>query len=400
MGRGEYFFEVTMAIYQLKNKKWKAEVWYQGNRLGSKTFSIKALAEKWERDFTKEHEARLFFGSSAKDYAYNEIYDFWLSNAATRKAPRSLIKDKQMHRDYIEPFIGNRKISEITAYHFSQISLKAFDNDLSKASVNKIVQLFKAVFNYAYMNDLIVRNPAKNIKQYRIDQKEMVYFSQEEMNQILSFTNKKYTGENRWIHVAYLTCFLCGCRIGEVLGLEWYKINFDRNIINISQQWDSVNQELIKTTKGKKDRVVPLPSLLKQELGALKNQAKGKFIFSHSGARPIDASNFRNRHWHKDLEKAGLEKKRIHDTRHSYASHFVMNGGSLYDLKAILGHSDFKTTEKYAHFSKEHLVRSKDIIQLNIGEADNIISTNKFSSKNDSRQIHANEQNKLVSNSF
>ncbi|QDK43205.1 hypothetical protein DOM21_17430 [Bacteriovorax stolpii] len=393
MGQREQLFEVTMAIYKLKSKKWKAEFWYKGQRLCSKTFSNKALADKWERDLDTEYENKSLTGSIAQDYTYNEIYEYWLSNAVPRKTSRSLVKDKQMYRDYIEPFIGRKKISEISAILLSQIPLKALNKGLSKSSANKIIQHFKAVFNEAYLNDLICRNPAKNIKQYKLEKKEMVYFSQEEMDQILTLTNLKYTGNQRWIHIVYLTCFSCGCRIGEVLGLEWHKINFERNIINISQQWDSVNHTLSNTTKGKKDRIVPLPTSLKIELGALKNFSQGSFIFSNSGERPIDASNFRNRHWSKDLEAAGISKKRIHDTRHTYASHFMMNGGNLYDLKAILGHADFKTTENYAHFSKEHLVRSKDIIQFNIQEPNNVIATDRFVSKNESRQIHASERN-------
>lgn len=89
--------------------------------------------------------------------------------------------------------------------------------------------------------------------------------------------------------------------------------------------------------------------LLKKELGAIRNNSKGSFIFSDIADRPIDPSNFRNRNWEKDLEEAGIRPMRIHDARHTYASLFVMNGGKLYDLKTVLGHADMKTTERYAH---------------------------------------------------
>lgn len=374
-----------MAIYQLKSKKWKAEVWYNQKRIGSKTLKTKAEAEKWKREKLFNHESAINISSSAKDYTYNEIYNYWLANAIPRKTKRSLIKDKQMHRDYISPIIGNNKISDINPTLLTNITLKALEKGLSKSSVNKIIQHFKAVFNEAFTNDLIIKNPSKNIKQFRLHQKEMSYISQQDMDNLISFINSKYVGDQRWIYVIYLTCFLCGCRIGEVLGLEWSHIDFKCDIIKISQMWDSVNHELVKTTKSKKDRFVPLPSILKKEFNELKSKNRGSFIFSHDGRRPIDASNFRNRHWNKDLKSAGIDKKRIHDTRHSYASHFVMNGGSLYDLKVILGHTDFKTTEKYAHFSKEHLARSRDLIKLNISFSDNLST----SCTNESEMDHA-----------
>lgn len=109
--------------------------------------------------------------------------------------------------------------------------------------------------------------------------------------------------------------------------------------------WCGVENKLVKTTKGRKDRVVPLNSLLKKELGSIRNQSKGSFVFSDADDRPIDPSNFRSRNWEKDLKKAGIRHMRIHDARHTYASLFMMNGGKLYDLKTVLGHADMKTTE-------------------------------------------------------
>lgn len=54
------------------------------------------------------------------------------------------------------------------------------------------------------------------------------------------------------------------------------------------------------------------------------------------------------------------------------------NSGSLYDLKAVLGHADIKTTERYAHLSSSHLLGVRDIIQPNIGQKAEVISVNAF----------------------
>ena len=76
MGRGEQLFEVTMAIYLIKKTgNWKAEIWHNQKRYASKTFSKKALAEKFERDTLLELEKQQISGTQAKDYTYNEIFD-------------------------------------------------------------------------------------------------------------------------------------------------------------------------------------------------------------------------------------------------------------------------------------------------------------------------------------
>jgi hypothetical protein len=56
----------------------------------------------------------------------------------------------------------------------------------------------------------------------------------------------------------------------------------------------------------------------------------------------------------------------------------MMNGGSLYDLKAVLGHADIKTTEKYAHLSSTHLLGIRDTIKPQSGNKAEVISVGEF----------------------
>lgn len=64
-------------------------------------------------------------------------------------------------------------------------------------------------------------------------------------------------------------------------------------------------------------------------------------------------------------EKAGLTNHyRFHDLRHTFASHFVMNGGSLYDLQKLLGHARFEETQRYAHLTPEHLSKAINIVSF------------------------------------
>jgi site-specific recombinase XerD len=60
------------------------------------------------------------------------------------------------------------------------------------------------------------------------------------------------------------------------------------------------------------------------------------------------------------LELAGIANFRFHDLRHSFASWFMMNGGDLYELAKILGHSNIKMTERYAKLAKKHIASTGD----------------------------------------
>lgn len=62
--------------------------------------------------------------------------------------------------------------------------------------------------------------------------------------------------------------------------------------------------------------------------------------------------------WNTARTKAGLSDVRMHDLRHSFASFLINNGRQLYEVQQILGHSQIKTTQRYAHLSNESLQNS------------------------------------------
>ena len=86
----------------------------------------------------------------------------------------------------------------------------------------------------------------------------------------------------------------------------------------------------------------------------------GEEIFSlRSGARKGERQRV-ERSFETILELAGIEDFRFHDLRHTFASWYMMNGGDLYELAKILGHSNIKMTERYAKLGKTHIARTGD----------------------------------------
>jgi len=60
--------------------------------------------------------------------------------------------------------------------------------------------------------------------------------------------------------------------------------------------------------------------------------------------------------WDTARKRAGLDEVRIHDLRHSFASFLINSGRSLYEVQKILGHTQVKTTQRYAHLSQDTLI--------------------------------------------
>lgn len=89
-----------------------------------------------------------------------------------------------------------------------------------------------------------------------------------------------------------------------------------------------------------------------------------EYVFCTSYGKPFDEGHI---YWYfsRAQKRAELSQHyRFHDLRHTFASHFVMNGGSLYDLQKLLGHARFEETQRYAHLCPEHLAKAINIVSF------------------------------------
>jgi len=124
-----------------------------------------------------------------------------------------------------------------------------------------------------------------------------------------------------------------GLRKGELLGLTWDRVDLSRGVIRLEQ------------TKSGKRREVPMRQVVYDTLASLPGPREGQ-VFQTRSIRTA----FENA-----VVEAKLEGLRLHDTRHHFASWFVMRGGNLQALKEILGHASLTMTQRYAHLSPDHL---------------------------------------------
>ena len=109
--------------------------------------------------------------------------------------------------------------------------------------------------------------------------------------------------------------------------------------------------------KGGKVRYVPIPPELAAEF------RKYPAVFLEERIFPPEPGTWSERQrvdksFATILGLAGIKDFRFHDLRHTFASWFMMNGGDLYELAKILGHSNIKMTERYAKLAREHIART------------------------------------------
>lgn len=225
------------------------------------------------------------------------------------------------------------------------------------ATRNRIRSLLQVVYNVAIRNKLFggafKGNPIANTSPAEEPKKVVSYWSKGDVEKLL--------WANRASHYHPLLLFLLrtGVRIGEAIGSQGEQVNEANQLFTIDRQFDSAANRVVFSTKGKSCRTI---FLVDEVMDVLKPLGHGP-LFRKKNGTLLFPNYFRQYILPKLCEKAKVNNIGPHGTRHTFAAHYLMDGGSLWDLSKILGHSDTKVTEtRYGHFDVEHIRNRMDVI--------------------------------------
>jgi integrase len=200
----------------------------------------------------------------------------------------------------------------------------------------------------------INRNPADLVEVERPDDRRERYLSIDELRSLKRvLDDKMHRQDHRAINQTFyrlrllvLIALTTGMRIAEIFALRWGDVLYREGLIVVRA----------KLKRGKV-RYVPMPPELAAEIQRFPAIIGEDRIFppkrGAKGERQRVEGSFET-----VLELAGIREFRFHDLRHTFASWFMMNGGDLYELAKILGHSNIKMTERYAKLAKHHIART------------------------------------------
>ncbi|MBV8845904.1 MAG: site-specific integrase [Bryobacterales bacterium] len=200
----------------------------------------------------------------------------------------------------------------------------------------------------------IDRNPADQVEVRRPDDQRDRYLSEDELRRLKqALDDKAYRKGTTKINKTFyrlrlivLIAVTTGMRASEIFGLRWGDVMYSEGLLAVRAK-----------LKGGKMRYVPMPIELAGELGRFPVVIGEDRIFppkaGASGGRQRVEGSFEDL-----LERAKIEGFRFHDLRHTFASWYMMNGGDLYELAKILGHSNIKMTERYAKLARHHIAKT------------------------------------------
>lgn len=375
----------------LKNGRYYAVLNYRnaGGQRKTKWISL-GLPEKGNKRKAEAELARLRaefeppkeVGDLSSDMLFADYLLEWLEIAKGRLAVATYSSYAAMIKKPVGPYFRQRNLTlrELEARHLQMF----YSEMLRKVKPNTVIHyhaIIHSALKYAVKTDMLVQNVADKVDRPKKNSFQPVFLSAEEMQKMFEALR------GTKLELPVLVAAFYGFRRGEVLGLKWDAIDFERGTISVIRtvttitldgKQTEIEQQSAKTKSSL--RTLPLigsfreyflqvkeaQELNKQVCGNCYNHEYDGFVFVDELGERMRA-NYLTSAFPKFLEDHGLRRMRFHDLRHSCASLLLANGVPLKHIQEWLGHSDFTTTANiYAHLDYKSKITSAQAMETGV----------------------------------
>lgn len=249
---------------------------------------------------------------------------------ATKSQKKSLSTFQSQARQLLETFGKDTLLSAITASRIAAYQTDRAQAGISAGGVNRPLALLRHVLRTASQKwESLAKVPF--IEMQDEPEGRLRWLTHDEARRLLGACRER----NHGLYDLVLMALSTGMRRGELIGLQWTDIDFDRGVIKL------------EVTKSGRRREIPFNGQLRLVLEA-RRQHTGHV---HNHGR---WDSFRHQ-WERAVEAAKLDQPlRFHDLRHTFASWAVQAGRPLLEIKEILGHQSLVMTMRYAHLSPDN----------------------------------------------
>ncbi|MFA6145225.1 MAG: site-specific integrase [Sulfurimonas sp.] len=230
------------------------------------------------------------------------------------------------------PFFKDTPITEIKT---SDIKLWLLDiDDVGGKSIRTYISVVKGIFDEAFFDELIERNPVSRIRLPKIIKPIIHPFTPDEVNSILQ--TAQMVNYKNYLNIAFFT----GMRSGEIIGLKKEDIDLKNKMIKIRRTRSRFGETTPKTRGSSRD--IPILDSLFPLIESLYNLHDHDYLFKTQYNEPYrDTNVFVDRYWKPSLKSLNLEYRRPYNTRHTYATNMLYrNLVTPVELSQLLGHSN------------------------------------------------------------
>ncbi|WP_298066252.1 site-specific integrase [uncultured Mailhella sp.] len=263
-----------------------------------------------------------------------------------RLRKRSWSLDERITQRYLSPAFGAKKLPRIKRREVEIWLHELSRGGLAPATCNRILAVFKSVCTLAERYGLLSpgSSPCAGVQPLKIRTLRERYLSQTEARCVI----KKLEASTHPAAFALRLLLLTGARKSEILKARWENVRLDLHLL------------IVPLSKSGKPRHIPLTDAALEVLRALPRKPDVPWLFpGHVTGKPLSDIFF---FWKNLRNELGLDDVRIHDLRHTFASFLVNAGHSLYEAQRLLGHSDPRTTMRYAHLGQTSLLAAAETV--------------------------------------
>lgn len=273
-----------------------------------------------------------------------------------KNVKRSWQTDETILRIHILQKFGAYRLDQISDQGIADLLSRMRDAGYASGTTNRVLVLLRFIFNLAKKWGVpgSAANPTAGLKTAPDVCRER-FLSHDEARRLLAVLD---ADENRVAASAIKLLLFTGARRNEVTYAKWEFVNWEKRTL------------LVPRAKSGRPRSIHLNSAALELLRCFPRMENNPYIFpSPVTGRPSPSLHFP---WWRIRDKAGLGDVRLHDLRHSFASFLVNQGVSLYVVQGLLGHTQSRTTQRYAHLANETLSDAVEVIRdLVLHPADN-----------------------------
>jgi integrase len=307
-------------------------------------------------------EAKRRATTTEADERLSDYLARWLDSMRHSVRPGTIHAYRQHARLYLLPRLGHMRLGQVKAADVNEMMTALLDQGLAPATVNQTRATLRRAMAQLVTDEVLLKNPAALSRAPKRSAPEMQTFTAEECRRFLA------AAEGTDFRALWTLALLRGLRIGELLGLQWKRVDLSRRTLKVDAALHKVKGAGLKlmapkTPKAMRTMALPAACLevieqhqvqqRLQRLAAGRRWVDHGLVFTNKLGLPLWPNDVRRRYY-KLRDGAGLPRIRFHDLRHSCATLLLEQGVSPRVVQELLGHASIAITLGiYSHVRPE-----------------------------------------------